>query len=508
MNRLTTICLLAVSALASAQQGANDTDFADGGWAVTGWQSPDGLATHRLGGMAVQSDGRIVLAGNVFVEYPGGQGGAIGCGVTKLHADGNPDTSFGDNGLAFLNFPSLAPPGSTSEINSCVPESVIVDSAGRIVFAAWNRVAWFDGEGDFHELPNQVGIARLLADGTLDTSFAFDGRMRFNFGAENREGIALNTVTLLELPGAKLFLAMTVMPDSGGSGYFENERVGTARVNSNGTLDTSYFTNGKRVLGNGLTLNPAWGARHAMVDSQGRVLMTGHLTSSNENAPLSMWVGRLLADGNLDSSFGASTPWWQSVGGADSPSVSDSAAVSLDPQNRILLAGRTIVGGGESHAYLARLSADGVLDTGFGTNGRVMLPFQYGLQQMQSRALAVVADDQSRIVVAGAAGREVFGGGQEVLFAVARLLPDGSLDSAFWPGGRRVVNSVFQPEGSRNDVHVRAALDRTANGRLLMAGHVLTRTDGTQPEFDFAVLALLGSVSPDLIFTDRFTSTP
>jgi hypothetical protein len=226
------------------------------------------------------------------------------------------------------------------------------------------------------------------------------------------------------------------------------------------------------------------------------------------NAPLAMWVGRLLANGSTDVSFGAGTSWWQSVGGVSSPPQAESYAVTLDQQQRVLIAGVSLVGTDAFHTIVARLSPDGIPESGFGTNGRVLVPFQYGLHSVFSAARAIKVDLQDRIVVASQVGRPLANEQFEYLLGTARLHSDGSLDTSYWSGGRRVIDSAFQPVGSRRDFLARAGLALIDSGRLLLASTVRLGTVNNQPDDDFAVLALRGAPAADLIFTNGFEIFP
>jgi uncharacterized delta-60 repeat protein len=130
-----------------APDGSLDTSFGDGGTLTLG-----GL---RLGeGLALQDDGGIVLAGAVDV------GGSSRFGVMRLDANGRPDETFGDEGMARVDF----------EREGEMATAVTLDAEGRIVVA-----------GRAGNINTDFAAARLDTNGQLDASFAADGLVTVDF---------------------------------------------------------------------------------------------------------------------------------------------------------------------------------------------------------------------------------------------------------------------------------------------------------------------------------------
>lgn len=135
---------------------------------------------------------------------------------------------------------------------------------------------------------------------------------------------------------------------------------------------------------------------------------------------------------------------------------------------------------------VARLDGRGALDPTFALGlGYVVFPFDgTGL----GGANAVAIDAQGRIVVAG--GAQVVQSDED--FAVARLLPDGTLDASFDGDGKKTIG-FFSSFSYDFAAHV--VID--AAGRILLAGNagnvtVVTRLldDGTpDPTFGIAAAA-------------------
>ena len=143
-------------------------------------------------------------------------------------------------------------------------------------------------------------------------------------------------------------------------------------------------------------------------------------------------VTRLLPDGRSDSSFGsggtASVPF--AAGGERG----HGRAVVVQPDGKVVVAGSAVPVWDNTPVLdfaLARLLPDGRLDPGFGSGGRVTTPFGAD----DARAYALLAQPDGKLVVCGVGT----GGDGRRGAAVARYLPDGSLDRSFGAAGKTVM---------------------------------------------------------------------
>ena len=144
----------------------------------------------------------------------------------------------------------------------------------------------------------------------------------------------------------------------------------------------------------------------------------------------------------------------------------------------------TDLGGADDKAYDAALLPDGTPNTNFGSDGIVRTDIRGDADQAE----AVAVQPNGKIVVAGLAAKVA---GSLSDFALARFLPDGTLDPTFGSGGT-TVNPGF---GVAN------GLALTPGGGILLAGDsggdfllLAYRPDGTpNPNFGH-----LGSVTTDI----------
>jgi uncharacterized delta-60 repeat protein len=144
--------------------GTLDNSFDGDGIAYTDYNGRDATAT----AVAVQTDGKIVVAGDVQnlvyhdrFGYPTGPQYQYDAGLVRLNPDGTMDASFGTNGRGTL------PTFDGAEHVRCMA----LQPDGKIVIA-----------GDLQYFFTIFFTMRFGADGAPDTSFGTTGEQQFNFG--------------------------------------------------------------------------------------------------------------------------------------------------------------------------------------------------------------------------------------------------------------------------------------------------------------------------------------
>ncbi|RYY95552.1 MAG: hypothetical protein EOO11_15580, partial [Chitinophagaceae bacterium] len=327
------------------------------------------LVNGSLQSIAVQPDGKVVVGGN-FTSINGTARNYI----AQLNANGTLNTSF-DSGT-----------GANGAVTA-----VALQSDGRVLVG-----------GSFTTINGTARnyIARLNADGNLDTSFD--------------PGTGMNgkvTAVALQSDGRILVGGSFTTINGTARNYI-------ARLNADGSLDTSF--------------DPGTGANGSVLSvalqSDGKVLLGGDFTTIDGTAR--NYIARLNADGSLDTSF---DPWTGPNG----------SVLAITPQNdgMVVLGGDFTTINGAARSRIARLKADGSLDTSFtpgtGANGPVI-------------ALALQSDGA---VLVGGDFTTMDGTSRNRL---ARLNTDGSLDTRFDPG-----------TGANNTVN---ALALQSDGRVLLGG--------------------------------------
>lgn len=206
-------------------------------------------------------------------------------------------------------------------------------------------------------------------------------------------------------------------------------RAGVARLNGDGSLDTSF--------------DPGAGANGAvramLLQPDGRILLGGLFTTFNGVAR--EYVVRLLPDGSVDTTFvgpnfGGTTGWRVE-------------ALAMQGDGKILVGGSFYFGGPPFKGGLCRLQANGALDTTF--SGLVEGAHVAGATSTISAVRAIVVRPDGKILVGG----DFTGFNGANRRRVVQLTGTGALDDSFDVGGglgavsNESVNAlVLQPNGS------------------------------------------------------------
>ena len=351
--------------------------------------------------LATQADGKLLVAGQFTSLRPGVGASAIRNNLARLNPDGSVDATFDPN----ANGPIRA---------------LVLQPDGRIVIG-----------GDFTALqPNGAAttttrnrVARLNANGTLDLTFN-----------PNISGGTLPQVNALALqPNGKLVVGgrfTTVQP-----GTTAAARNHVARFNADGSLDTAYNPNPNSIvlaLVSQLEASNFTGTPRTAV-GDGKIVIAGGFTSLQPSGTGVVTtrnrIARLNANGTVDSEF--------------DPNANNAvAALAVQRDGKIILGGSFSTlqpPGNENSATrnrLARLNANGTLDSEFYPNfgGNVV-------------AIALAPDGD---VMVGGQFTSVWGRGTITTQRpyVARLNPDGSLDTGFTASANSTVAAfAFQPDG-------------------------------------------------------------
>ncbi len=376
--------------------------------------------------IAPQSDGKIVIGGR-FTQV----NGITRIRVARLNSNGSLDTSF-DAGDGADNW----------------VRAVAVQADGKVLIG-----------GDFAQVDSTARnhIARLNSDGSLDTGFdpgagasgtvrnivaQPDGKVLIGGSFTQVDGIGRNRIARLNPdgslevgfdPGAganNIVYAVATQSDDKvliGGTFTTVDGVGRnrmARLNTDGSLDASFL--------NGLT-----GANDAVyvmaVQPDDKVLIGGDFTQVN--GITRNGIARLNADGSLDSSFNPGT----GVSGG----VARVSTIALQADGKVLIGGGFTTVNGVARGNIARLNSDGSLDTGF-LNGLAGASITVS-------TLALQPDGK---VLLGGGFVQVNGTARN---RIARLNADGSLDTSFDPGS-----------GANNTVCDVAV---QANGKIIIVGN-------------------------------------
>jgi uncharacterized delta-60 repeat protein len=419
--------------------GVLDPTFGSGGMVDTAIGSLDSaayaVATYPAVGTA--NDGKVVVAGYTFAKK--GPVGNENFAVARYNLDGTPDLSFGGSGEVTTDLGT----------NFDVARDVAIQPDGKIVVAGYSGSTFavvrynsdgsldtsFGGKTGKGKLLTQVvgqgyslalqsdgkivvagiggglAVVRYNADGTLDTSFGSAGETVVGFAEPVSVGSATNIDLAID-PGSG-----PTDPNAGKIVIGANLNDGSSnpltyavvRLNTNGTLDTSFAGTGHTTFS-----TPNYFTSIA-VQSDDRVVLAGSLVGAGTGTGPELDLARLNPDGTADATFGTGGFMLEPP---PTPSYGwGGQSVALQADGKIVVAGwmgsSTTVG---SNFMVARFNpANGSPDASFGNNGIAVWP----VRDYDTADVALEPD--GRIVVAGPTVNATNTG----VFAVARFLAAG-----------------------------------------------------------------------------------
>ena len=416
------ILLLALAGGPLAAMAALDLNpaFGDGGLAR---HAVNGPSDERIGAVRIDNQDRIVSAYSGFNAR----------GVSRHLADGSLDATFGDGGRSALDFGVY---------------DVAIQADGRIVAIGASAGAL---------LARDWKVARLMPDGSIDTSFGNQGRISLDWygSSDEAKSIALgasgNIIVggLAHKPGLGTAFALAifdgqgqllewridkfftdtadicnqvlVQPDgkiicAGLARNFNGAVMAIARYEPDLSGDDTFGTDGMAVVA--YSEGPAE-AQTAMLMPNGQIQLGGFVNDSDDYA---LALVRLTASGALDTGFGSDGRVLTHLAGSDTESI-----------NGLFLDGTRILASVQSDSLddfvVAAFTLSGALDSSFGTSGVTTVDFHGRIDR--SRA---IAGHQGRVLVAGAAQGPVRSGTDDL--ALARLTSSGALDTSFGDNGR------------------------------------------------------------------------
>jgi uncharacterized delta-60 repeat protein len=335
--------------------GSLDSTFGTAGIVVTSETDPIGLF-----GIALQPDGKIVVGGAGFLSVD----------AIRYNTNGSLDTTFGNGGIASVRpFPPTAFDAGTG--------GLALQADGRILVAAGSALVRFLGNGQVDSTFGTGGVAPLVSNAT--------------------------SITLLST--GKILIASSfnsLIPAPSGT---------IARYKANGSLDTGFALHGQiSTVGPASAIEPL---------SDGKFIVAGSFATSIGTPPAPNDYGvaltRYNGNGTIDTTFG-------SHGGVVTAFTGETDAVgfalAIQSNGAIVVAGQagSQAPDGPSSFALARYTANGQLDTSFGTNGTVTTAFDNHTAFVS--ALAIQSD--GKIVAVG--NDEVINGSVADSFALARYL--------------------------------------------------------------------------------------
>lgn len=363
------ICLQGSSSSFIAPVGALDTAFGTLGFTYD--NIPSLVESSGSNSISLQSDGKIIVTTSQNL-------GNVNYLLARYSAEGILDTTFGTAGLTNTDM------GGFDLMNGA---TVLTNQ--KIV-----------GVGYFNTV--DAYVTRYLSNGSLDTSFGVAGlrAVDFNGGDQGR--------TLAIQSDGKIVIG-------GRNGISE---VAVARLESDGTLDTTFGTAGKTQV-----TYPTQGgtARKILINSTGEIFACSSVGPSPANA--AHGVLKLTSNGIVDTTYGTAGYAAYDITGGDD-----------NLRNCTMQSDGKIITMGSSWGFdqaLVRFTANGILDSTFNGTGYALLDIA-GQNDIGSD---VLYQPDGKIITVGCTS---VAGTQYIL--LARYLSNGTLDTTFGTGGTYYTN--------------------------------------------------------------------
>jgi uncharacterized delta-60 repeat protein len=323
-------------------------------------------ANSEVSAIAIQTDGKIILGGS-FTTF----NGTVANRIVRLNTDGTRDTTFATGTAA----------------NSYVG-AIAIQTDGKIVIV-----------GSFTAFNGTVAnrIVRLNTNGTIDTTF------NTGTGASNFIiAIAVQTDGKIVIGGR--FTAFNGTPANG-----------IARLNTNGTIDTTFNT--------GTGSND--GVQTIAIQTDGKIILGGSFTAFN--GTVANRIVRLNTNGTIDTTFNTGTGFSAVEFGAFA------SEIAIQTDGKIVVAGNFTTFNGAVANTIVRLNTNGTRDTTFATNTGL------GFGDFGSYASAIAIQTDGKIILGGSFTD--FNG--TPANGIARLNTNGTIDTNLGLGVNEEFFGIF-----------------------------------------------------------------
>lgn len=393
-----------------AQSGSIDSSFGNLGKVITDIEGE----REEAHSVAIQRDGKVVVAGYVFVE-----GAFYRFALVRYNINGSIDSTFGNHGTVITSI------GGSIDY----AYSVVIQNDGKIVVA-----------GTAFINPNYVfALVRFNVDGSLDHTFGDQGIVTTDVGGKH--------------DGARVLVIQTdgKIVAGGCSVTDHSYDFALVRYNVDGSVDNSF---GKQGIVTEDFLADNDFIYSLAIQSDGKIVVVGDCRKANIKY---FAIARYNINGSIDSTFGNSGK----LTSIDNCSSGTAYSVVLQSDGKIVVAGSCIdttrnqYWGYHNYDFtLVRFNANGSLDSTFGSQGKVTAAFD----SSSSAAKSVLLQSDGRLVVIGSYDTG-YGSG----FCLARYNSNGSLDSTYGTQ-RKLTREIGNRYDNVNDATLQS------DGKIVLVG--------------------------------------
>ncbi|MFN0031626.1 MAG: T9SS type A sorting domain-containing protein [Flavobacteriales bacterium] len=407
---LVAACCLLFTAYSHSQDGSLDLSFSTDGILTT----PIGLDEDYARGIAIQTDGKIVVAGHAFND----ESDVIA--ITRYNTDGSLDNTFDLDGIVTT---LIGEDGGRAH-------AVAIQSDGKIVMA-----------GHYSNGTDQdFVVVRYHSDGSLDNTFDTDGYASTGFGQFSNDR---SFAVAIQSDGKIVAVGYNTNPEGN-----VNREFAVVRYNADGSADNTF--DGDGALSTSIEVGGDE-ARSVIIQSDGKIVVGGF---SFDSMTREFCMVRYNTDGSLDNTFDTDGIVTTSISAFDDAGY----AIAKQSDGKFVLVGyRSGLSIGETYDFaMVRYNTDGSLDSSFDDDGIAITSFGTSATSADE-AYSVAIQSDGKILVAGHADN---------YFAIVRYHTDGSLDNSFDSDG--MVTTAIGGSGSEDLVY---AMALQADGKIVVAGY-------------------------------------
>jgi uncharacterized delta-60 repeat protein len=381
-----------------------DKDFGNGGKVLSHIKNTNVI----INDVAIQSDQKIVVAGTLYDTRFSPYSSMSQFLVVRYNANGTIDSSFGVDGAATKDI----------GVNTNDIRSIAIQPDGKIVAGGTIQLPY---SHDTH-----FALVRFNSNGLVDSTFGTNGLVTttFQINADIHEDLE----RVIIKPDGKIL--------AGGYSYdhfniMAPTNVVISQYNSNGTIDSSFGTNGKVISSTGSPISYIGFTMVLRADSK---IVAGGPHINKSFAPM-----QFNANGMRDSTFGVN-------GFGDTITSFVVRDQIMQPDGKIVYTGNR----NSEMVVLIRYNSNGTFDSTFGNNGKVVS----NITTLGEDATSLHLGPNGKFLVTGYVNQSAQSGSN---FALIQYNSNGTIDTTFGEKGLVTTDfngyqdvshaSVIQPDG-------------------------------------------------------------
>ena len=317
----------------------------------------DGIVTYDSSKQDDAYDIEFDSKGNILIAGRSDKNATI----LKYKKDGTLDPSFGTNGIA-MDYNAT---GGASDMIF----DIAIDSHNSI-FAT----------GTTNNGANEdIIVWKFDSNGSLNNSFGTNGRVVYNKGLYEQ-----GTAITIDNNGSIFVM-----------GKVDNN-ISVLKFDSNGSLNTSFATNGVAISTLGKSPDNRIGGIE--LDSDGNIFVGGATTKNVYD----MALLKYKKNGTLDTSFGTNgIVTYNDAGNFRINNQDPGIGLVLDTNGNIFVGGYTITASESVNTAVWKYKSNGTLDTSFGTNGIVLANALAGKSDGYDYSFGIAIDRHNKVYLSG-----------------------------------------------------------------------------------------------------------